>query len=284
MKEKIIFSTKFVGFLVSYFVVIIILESIFPSNVKMEVTSIVILALIVQIMVNSLAIVYLINRLRLKGIKLIIVTASIVFGMQIFMTQIETWLFIEAFPMFNTNELVKLVVGSLILFLLLSSIAFFIWRRKKVEISDIDYKSLTIGWTWKIPVLSIVYMLLYFAFGTMIAWQSEVLRNFYATSVVDINMVGFRIIQVVRGVLWVLLCIPMVLWLNSKRIEKIIVTSLLIAILPTIALLFPNPYMPGEVRLTHFVEVFLSNGLFGIILTYILTMKNKKIVLKNKIL
>jgi len=48
-----------------------------------------------------------------------------------------------------------------------------------------------------------------------------------------------------------------------------------LAILPTILLLFPNPYMPTGVRLTHFVEVFLSNGLFGLILGFVLTMKNK---------
>lgn len=281
MKDKIIFSTKFLGFLVIYFVVMIILDIIFPSDIEVEISTAVISALFGQILVNSTAIVYLINRLQMKGAKLIITTALIVYGMQIFMTQMETWIFIEAFPMISKNEIVKLFIGGLILSLLVTTIAFFIWRRKHVQMLTSNYKNLISSWIWKIPVLSVVYMILYVVFGTFIAWRSEELRDFYSTSVVNIDFFELRIIQIFRGGLWILLCIPIIIWLKGKRIEKIIVTSLLLAILPTILLLFPNPYMPEGVRLTHFVEIFLSNGLFGIILSYLLTMQNIKPVPNN---
>ena len=116
-------------------------------------------------------------------------------------------------------------------------------------------------------------MLLYVGFGLMIAWRSEELRNFYAESVSSIDYLELRIIQVFRGFLWIMFCVPLLIWFKGGRGEKVIVISLLLAILPTILLLFPNPYMPAGVRLTHFVEVFLSNGLFGLILGFVLTMK-----------
>ncbi len=273
MKEKIFFFTKFLGFLVIYFIIMTIVDLIFPSNIEVEVNSITILTLITQIIINSIALVYLISRLKLKGFKLIITTALIVYGIQIFMTQIETWIFIEAFPMFDKNELLKLFIGSLILFLVVSLIAYLIFKPTQQELGKPDYKSLTKGWMWKIPVLSIVYMLLYVVFGLIIAWRSEELRNFYANSFGDMDFLELRIIQIFRGFLWITICIPIVIWLKGKRIEKIISISLLLAVLPTILLLFPNPYMPAEVRLTHFVEVFLSNGIFGLILGYMLTMR-----------
>lgn len=39
--------------------------------------------------------------------------------------------------------------------------------------------------------------------------------------------------------------------------------ALLFSILMGFLLLLPNPYMPEVIRLSHFVEVALSNFLFG---------------------
>jgi len=114
-------------------------------------------------------------------------------------------------------------------------------------------------------------MLLFIAFGIMIAYRSEELRNFYAGSISNMSYNDLRIIQIFRGFLWILFTLPILILLKGKRIEKIISISLMLAILPTILLLFPNPYMPSGVRLTHFVEVFISNGLFGLILGYVLS-------------
>lgn len=275
MKDKLLFLSKFLGFLIVYFIIMTIVDMIFPSNVEVEITPMTIITLIVQILINAIAIIYLIHRLKLKGMKLIFITALIVYGIQIFMTQIETWLFIEAFPMFDKNELLKLFIGGLILFLAISTIAYFFFQPKQRLDSSINKNIISRSWLWKIPTLSIVYMFLYIAFGIMIAWRSEELRDFYADSVSDMSYIELRIIQIFRGFLWILFTLPILIWLKGKRIEKIISVSLMLAILPTILLLFPNPYMPSGVRLTHFTEVFLSNGLFGLILGYVLTMKNK---------
>lgn len=277
MKDKLLFLSKFLSFLIVYFLIMTIVDMIFPSNVEVEINAMTIITLIVQILINSIAIIYLIQRLRLKGLSLIFTTAITVYGIQIFMTQIETWLFIEAFPMFDENELLKLFIGGLILFLVISTIAYFFFKPKQSKDNTITDKISSKSWIWKIPSLSIIYMLLYITFGIMIAWRSEELRNFYAESVGNMDYLELRIIQIFRGFLWILFSVPVLIWSKAKRIEKIISISLMLALLPTILLLFPNPYMPSGVRLTHFVEVFLSNGIFGIILGFVLTMKTKPV-------
>ena len=161
--------------------------------------------------------------------------------------------------------------------LLISTIAYFIFKPKNPDYQATNNKVISKTWLWKIPILAIIYMLLYVGFGLMIAWRSEELRNFYAESVSSIDYLELRIIQVFRGFLWIMLCVPLLIWFKGKRSEKIIAISLLLAILPTILLLFPNPYMPAGVRFTHFVEVFLSNGLFGLILGFVLTMKKNRL-------
>src|SRR5690554_5740362 len=104
MKSKIIFGLRFISFICVYLLVMILVDSIFPSDVEIEPSLIVIMALFAQILVNSTAIVYLLHRLRFKSVKQILFTSLIVYGIQIFMTQMETWIFIDAFPMFNKTE------------------------------------------------------------------------------------------------------------------------------------------------------------------------------------
>ncbi|MEX2514373.1 MAG: hypothetical protein WD398_15830 [Cyclobacteriaceae bacterium] len=193
MKEKLFFLSKFLGFLIVYFIIIILVYLIFPSNVEVEISTMTIIALIVQILINSIALIYLMLRLRLKGIMLIITTALIVYGIQIFMTQIETGLFIEAFPMFDKIELLKLFISGLILFLAISTIAYLFFKPKQSEENAMSDKVISKSWSWKIPLLSIINMLLYISFGIMIAWRSEELRNFYADSVINLGYLELRI-------------------------------------------------------------------------------------------
>ncbi len=276
MKNKVLNSIKFVALLIIYFVCMTILEYIFPSDIEIELSSGVILGVIAQILLNSFVIVYLIHRLSLTRMKLIFVTTIVIYGMQIFMTQIETLIFIEAFPMIGKKTLAQLFVGGFLLFFIIASSAYLLWTSNiKREASKFDLKDVTNGWIWKIPILSVIYMILYISFGLLIAWRSEELRKFYENVEIDIYKLWF--IQIFRRGLWILFCSPILIWLKGNRVEKIIIISFLLALLPTILLIFPNPFMPKGVRITHFIEVFISNGLFGIILAYLLSIKGGKI-------
>jgi hypothetical protein len=273
MKHKFLFTLKFSGLFVFYFVVTLLAEAVYPSSADIEPSPGAFGAFLAQLLINCIAIVYLTNRLQLSGWKRIAATAFVVYGIQLFMTQMETWIFREAFPTMGQSELVKLVTMGLVVIFLASAFAALLWKNNIATVFKAEERSVLRGWGYKIPILSVAYMLLYFFFGTYVAFQSEALRNFYETSLGNINTNGLIVTQIFRGALWVLLCLPLVRWLKGNRTEKVIATALFLALLPTILLFFPNPFMPYEIRMYHFVEVFLSNGIFGALVAWWLTSK-----------
>jgi len=232
-------------------------------------------ALLLHLMVNSFFIIFLLRRLSLKGFSLIAATAVSVYGLQIFMTQIETWIFIKSFPQITPYLLFTIFTSNLIQIFAITTVGYFIWKPSLTnDVLNKESNSLK-GKGWKLAILSVAYMILYFTFGYFVAWQLESLREFYPTTVVGIGNVELAFIQIARGALWVLLCLPIVFNLKGGRRAKLVIVPLMMALLPTILLLMPNPFMPFPIRMTHFVEVFLSNGIFGILITLLMTPKKK---------
>ncbi len=273
MKHKLMFTLKFTGLFAFYLIITMLSEALYPSAVEVEPSPGAIGALLTQLLINCLAIAYLTNRLELSGWKRIAATTLVVYGIQLFMTQMETWIFREAFPTMGQSELLRIFIMGFVVIFTASTFATLLWKKKTATIYKAENHSMLHGWGYKIPILSVVYMSLYFFFGTYIAFQSETLREFYETSVNNIDPNGLIIIQIFRGALWVLFCLPLVLWLKGSRTEKVIATALFMGLLPTILLFFPNPFMPFEIRMYHFVEVSISNGIFGALVAWWLTSK-----------
>ena len=273
MKHKFLFTLKIAGLLLVYALITMLAEAIYPSTVEVEPSNGAFGALFAQLLVNCIAIAYLMNRLYLNWWKRILSTTLVIYGIQLFMTQMETLIFREAFPTIDNRELTRLLVMGFVVIFATSAFAALLWKKKTIVLYSTKSIHANKSWYYKVPVLSVAYMLLYFFFGRYVAFQSEALREFYATSLGNINANGLIITQIFRGALWVLLCLPMVLWVKAKRGEKILATALFMALLPTILLFFPNLYMPQEIRMYHFVEIFLSNGIFGALTAYILTSK-----------
>ena len=121
----------------------------------------------------------------------------------------------------------------------------------------------------------VVYPLIYLVFGYYVAWQNETLRIFYTQSseikpffiqLTDAFFNGIYIFQVLRGIIWIAVSIPVVLMLQHARRSQYFLFALLSALLPTTQLFIPNPYMPTEVALTHFIETAVSNFIWGVVI------------------
>lgn len=262
--KTIIQVLKAIGFVIAYFVVIVIVSQLFPTTGDVKPDASAMGAMILHILVNSFFIIYLLKRLSLNGFRLIAATALSVSGIQIFMTQIETWVFIDSFPSITPQWLANIFIGNLVQTVVITSIAYFMWKpATKTEISSFKAMITRDKW-WKLAILSVLYMILYFVFGSLVPWRFEVVRNFYLTSVTTIGNTELAFIQIARGALWVLFCLPVLFNLKNSRTERYILVSLMMALLPTILLLMPNSLMPFQIRMAHFVEIFLSNGIFGL--------------------
>jgi hypothetical protein len=120
----------------------------------------------------------------------------------------------------------------------------------------------------------IVYPFIYLTFGYYIAWQNENLRIFYtkssemtsffhqgAGSLAD----GLYFFQILRAAIWVIATIPLVIMLRYIK-GYFLLVGLFTSLLPAAQLFIPNPYMPQEIAMIHFVETASSNFLWGMII------------------
>jgi hypothetical protein len=132
-----------------------------------------------------------------------------------------------------------------------------------------------------LPVLGLLtvvgYPIIYLTFGYYIAWQSESLRIYYTSSpelasfphqVGEALANGIYLFQILRGLIWIAITIPLVFLLKGNSFRQYLVVGILSALLPTSLLFIPNPYMPYDIAMTHFVETSTSNFLWGVMMVW----------------
>ncbi|QDX26217.1 hypothetical protein FPZ54_09415 [Sphingomonas suaedae] len=108
------------------------------------------------------------------------------------------------------------------------------------------------------------YIALYFAAGT-IAWPH--LAHFYTPEMLPPQWL-VAAVQVPRALIFVAAAW---LWLRTGPRAAPLVLGFAFSVIGGIAPLFPeNPYMPGDVRLVHGIEVGTSNFLFGVIVAWLI--------------
>ena len=233
-------------------------------------------AMLFNAAVNAIILIWAARRSSFKGFRLAGGLLVLTFLAQTFLTQIETAYFISAFPLLQGNFavyglLLQGLITSAIFALLVTLIAGGFSRkpREKANFTVNANQFLKVS-AW----LGILYVVLYLLFGYFIAWQSQELRIFYGGPAVlnpFVNQVLTTLMskpelpffQFVRGIFWTLCLIPLFKGFTGKRIELIVLSSLVLALLPTAQLAFANPLMPATVSLYHFWEVSISTGIFG---------------------
>lgn len=116
---------------------------------------------------------------------------------------------------------------------------------------------------WRFVVCDVSYITLYMIAGSIIL---PYIKDFYATQTVPSMGAIFALQLLVRGPLFILLCLLLVRMLGLPRLSGALTVGLLFTLMSGVApLLLPNPYFPDSVRWMHFMEVTSSNFVFGAI-------------------
>lgn len=240
------------------------------------------LPLLVVCFFNTAALTYPIVRSRWSGLRLIVVVLVVFYGVMTFMSQIEAVFFMTNIP---AGEIPKLFLMGAITALIFSPPAVLILGKMRRDIA-VEGPNLRLvmpwtEWVWKLAVIAVAYLVLYFTFGYFVAWQNPALREFYSgstellgffdqwrnTLLTDPWLVPF---QVLRSLLWVALALPVTRMMKGRWWEAGLAVSLLLAVLMNAQLLVPNPYMPQAVRMAHLVETAPSNFIFGWLVVWLL--------------
>lgn len=135
-------------------------------------------------------------------------------------------------------------------------------------------------WLWKLGAIIILYELLYFGFGYYVAWKNPTILAFYqgadpGSFFAQMQKVATETptlipFQAMRALLWTAFALPLVGMLRHKGWVGALLAGLFVSVPMNIPHIVPNPYMPADVRLVHFVETVSSTFIFGLLLFWLL--------------
>jgi len=114
---------------------------------------------------------------------------------------------------------------------------------------------------WRFVVCDALYLVLYMIAGTII-WPY--IKDFYATQTLPPMSIFLPLELLIRGPLFIVLCLLLVRMLALPRLSGALAVGALFALMSGVApLLMPNPYFPDAVRWAHMCETTSSNFVFA---------------------
>jgi hypothetical protein len=237
-------------------------------------------ALLVVCALQTLVLSYLILRSRWSGWRLIATIAFTFYGVATFMPQIESAVFLTRLP---PGTLPRLFLMGALVALPFSALGVVILGKRKggqpIEKSTRLAMAPT-EWSWRLALIAVVYVILYFSFGYFIAWRNPAVREYYGgvdpgsflgqVSNVLRDTPWLVPFQVVRAMCWTAIAVPVIRMLEGDWRETALAVGSLFAVVMNALLLLPNPYMPEPVRMAHLVETASSNFIFGVFVAWVL--------------
>lgn len=228
----------------------------------------------------SIVLSYPIIRSRWFGWPLILTIAIVLFGIMTLLSQIENIVYLQYLvDIVPAGMIPKLFLQGAIVAVLFSPIAVLVhgkMKQKNLYIQRANTRLvMSIGqWIWRLALLAIIYVLLYLGFG-MLVFQplaGDAFQQYY----VGLEMPSWILLfQALRGLIWVALALPIIRMMKGAWWEAGLAVSLLYSVLMGGLLLLPNPFMPEVICRAHFIEILISNFVFGWIVVWVLSLGAK---------
>lgn len=240
--------------------------------------------LLLACLLNTIVLTYLIMRSRWWGWRLASAIFVAFYGTTTLMSQIETAVFVRNLP---AGLLPRLFLAGVVAAVPFSFLAVLILGRSRAhKVAAATSASAAVPaaqWMWKLCVIMIAYVVLYFGFGYFVAWRNPHLRSYYGgidegsffaqMAAVLANQSWLVPLQMARALLWTAIAWPIVRMTAAGRLEVSLALGCVFAVLMTSMLLIPNPLMPETVRYSHIHEIAPSNFLLGLLIGWLLTQR-----------
>jgi hypothetical protein len=242
--------------------------------------------------ISALVIMLLILSSRWSGWKLAFLLAFAWYGAMTLIMQIETWYFLSAITV-DAKLLPRLFLMGLPVAFVFVPLAVWIMGKRRSrpdEPAVVNLKMPVKQWLWKLGIIAITYVILYWCAGYFIAWQNPALRSFYGspgdilpfwqhtanTLKTDPGLLPF---QVMRAMLWTLFALPVIAGSKLDVWKTALLVGIFLSLPQNLGHIVENPLIPiASVRLSHFIETASSTFLFGVIMTLVLHWQPKRVV------
>lgn len=285
LKKVFVLIGKFVLLSVLYFILFSIGGMLFPVHLDRPFQSDpsqLFLGITLLVVVRVAVVCLVVLRSRWTGWKLMLATAFAFYGVETVMSQIETWWFGPALGI-PSSLLPDLFLANLVVAVTFAPLAVLILgKARKGDGTDLFSDRLVMPageWAWKLTVIAVGYLVLYFGFGFIVAWQNPNLVAMYGGGQNSevFNNATLIPFQVLRSTLWVLFALPLIRMNKGGLWETALLVGVFYALPMNMGHAVPNPFMPDpSVRLSHFIETTTSNFLFGLVVTHLLLWRPKR--------
>jgi hypothetical protein len=276
-----------------WFLVSSIITAVLSISVHPEIQTSMVTAMVLMLatgLLNTAVLSHAVIRSGFQGWKLVLTIFFIYFGIHTFLSQIET-IYFNASLNIPAKEIVSFFLIGFITAAIFSLLAVLIFGKlKKIEGVAHTPESLSKSKSdlfLKIAIIAVViYPVLYFCFGYFVFWQFPGAREFYSGSTHKLpffshmgsllkNDPWIYPWQVLRGLIWVGIALPVIRMSIAKRGETAVMVGLLFAVLMNAAHILPNPYMTKVVSMAHLLETATSNFVLGFAITFLLSRNQK---------
>ena len=236
-------------------------------------------------LLNAAALAVMIVRSRWHGHQLALTVALVLYGVLTFMTQVEAAVFPAVASRLGEGMLRALFLAGSLLAIPFAPLAVLVMGKWRAEArsngANHRLEMLWSEWLWKLALLAVIYVGLYFTFGYFVAWRNPVISSYYGGTdpgsfIAQLVMVAqttpwMYAFQFARGIVWVLIALPIVRMTKGGPLETGAIVGLQFAVLMNSSLLLPNPAMPEAVRMVHLVETAPSNFIMGVLTALVLS-------------
>ena len=286
LKTALFISLKTIALTVSLFICFAVAGGVVgqqdSTSQTPEQAGTVLIALLTVCFLNTVVLAHIILRSRWAGWRLIATLFFVFYGVMTFMSQIESAVFVTRLP---SGMLPRLFLMGILIAAPFSPLAVIILGKRKADTATSGEQNTRLvmsknEWVWKLAVIAIAYLVLYFTFGYFIAWKNPAVLEYYGgvdegnffahMNTVLASTLWLVPFQILRAMLWVLLALPVIRMMKGRWQEIAVAVGLLFAVLMNAQLLLPNPFMPEAVRMTHLIETASSNFIFGCLIVWLL--------------
>ena len=185
MKKIISVLFKIVVLVVVFFIVNAIIGMLLPLShdmialLSVEEQAVFMPLYLLYIFIAMSALFITLKCLRYKGLRLYLAVFISFFGLFSVLNQVEILWYIEAFPLFTTLDVIKMLITDLIAYGIAALVGVWLVKgfKKEKEVKSTIFDAGRSS--WKVAVFVVLYPLFYFCCG-FIAWSFPAAREFYS--------------------------------------------------------------------------------------------------------
>ena len=280
---------RFVVLIVLYFVLFAVSGQIvgpyLPTNITAEPGPLPLMtALLLSSTAATAVIMLTIYSSRWHGWKLILSLSVAYYLVLTVVTQLEAWYFLYGITV-GPELMWRLFLQGIPVAFIFVPMAVLVMGRLRAadnefspEIAPMPLKE----WLWKLGVIYIVYLVVYYLAGYFIAWQNPEVRAFYGSpgdalpffqqmGHIFLNDPWLTPYQLVRTLIWVAGALFVIRSSRFSPWQTALIVGLMLSVPQNIGHLIPNAMIPlNSVRISHMIETASSTFVFGVIVAWLL--------------